>query len=149
MTSSALLPWLALAPFAGTLLLAPLDNRQRQTAAWLAGPITLAGAALVAATAPAVFSGDILRWSVEWLPALGLRFGFRMDGLAWMFALLITGIGALVVLYAACYLGGDDAPARFFLCLKFSVPIIRFIRLIILYNSSLHEVTAALHSLQR
>ncbi len=37
-----------------------------------------------------------------------------MDGLAWLFALLITAIGALVVLYAAYYLSPDDPSPRFF-----------------------------------
>ncbi|HSQ71353.1 MAG TPA: proton-conducting transporter membrane subunit, partial [Rubrivivax sp.] len=36
------------------------------------------------------------------------------DGLAWLFALLITGIGALVVLYAAWYLDPADPAPRFF-----------------------------------
>ena len=86
-------------------------------AAWLCGSVALAVLALVAATAGAVFSGEVLRWSVDWLPALGLSFGFRMDGLAWMFTLLISGIGALVVLYAGYYLSDEDPPARFFLFL--------------------------------
>jgi len=43
-----------------------------------------------------------------------LTFGFRMDGLAWVFALLICAIGALVVLYAAYYLHAKDPAARFF-----------------------------------
>ena len=117
MTGGALLPWLALAPFAGAVLLAGVDNRRRRTVAWLAGIVTLLALALVVTTAPAVFGGEVLRWSIDWLPALGLKFGFRMDGLAWLFALLITGIGALVVLYAGYYLAADDPPARFFLFL--------------------------------
>ena len=48
---------------------------------------------------------------------IGLTFGFRLDGLAWMFALLITGIGALVILYAAYYLDPKDPAARFFVFL--------------------------------
>jgi multicomponent K+:H+ antiporter subunit A len=56
----------------------------------------------------------VLRASVQWLPALGLDLGLRLDGLAWLFALLITGIGALVVLYAAWYLDPDDDPSRRF-----------------------------------
>jgi multicomponent K+:H+ antiporter subunit A len=44
----------------------------------------------------------------------GVNFGFRMDGLAWAFALVICGIGALVVLYARYYLSAADPPARFF-----------------------------------
>ncbi len=99
------------------MLLAGVDNRRRRLAAWLAGGVTLLAFAGVAATAPAVFGGDVLRWSVDWLPALGMKLGFRLDGLAWLFALLITAIGGLVVLYAGYYLADDDPPARFFLFL--------------------------------
>jgi multicomponent K+:H+ antiporter subunit A len=74
----------------------------------------VAGLALVLLSTPSILAGEVLRWSVDWVPTLGLDFGFRMDGLAWLFALLILGIGALVVLYAAYYLHEDDPPARFF-----------------------------------
>jgi multicomponent K+:H+ antiporter subunit A len=104
----ALLPWL------GAVLVACLPGNARRAAAWLAGLTALAATALVLATGPAVFGGEVLRWSVPWLPALGLQFGFRLDGLAWLFALLITGIGALVVLYAAWYLDTKDPAPRFF-----------------------------------
>ena len=86
----------------------------RNAAAWLAGVVTLVATGLVLACAPAVFAGEVLRISVPWLPALGLDLGFRMDGLAWLFALLITAIGALVVLYAAWYLDPQDPAGRFF-----------------------------------
>jgi multicomponent K+:H+ antiporter subunit A len=117
MTQAAWLPSLALLPYLGAGLMAFVDNRQRRTAAWLAGLVALGGCAFVGLTAPAVFAGEVLRWQIDWLPSLGLTFGFRMDGLAWMFALLICGIGALVVLYGAYYLSDDDPPARFFLYL--------------------------------
>ncbi len=108
---------LLLGPFAAAAALGGLDNRHQKTAAWVAGAAALLGCAMLMSTANEVFGGQVLRWSVQWLPALGLQFGFRMDGLAWLFALLICGIGALVVLYAAYYLGEDDPPARFFMFL--------------------------------
>jgi len=111
---AALLPWLALAPFAAALLLAGVRNEQPRLAAWLAGLTALGALALLLTLAPAVFAGEVLRWSVDWLPALGLRLGFRLDGLAWMFALLVLGIGALVVLYGAYYLDAKEPRARFF-----------------------------------
>ena len=117
MSGSGLLPWLAVGPFAAAAWLAAVGNHRPRLAAWVAGAFALAGCAGLAALAPAVFSGEVLRWSVEWLPALGLRLGFRIDGLAWMFALLVLGIGALVVLYAAYYLDAKDPPARFFMFL--------------------------------
>ena len=52
--------------------------------------------------------------NVEWLPDLGLDFTLRMDGFAWMFAALITGIGFLVVLYARYYMSPADPVPRFF-----------------------------------
>ena len=37
-----------------------------------------------------------------------------MDGFAWLFAVLVSGIGALVVLYARYYMSADDPVPRFF-----------------------------------
>jgi len=109
-----LLLLLALLPFLGAGVLAWVPNAQRRLAAWVAGAAALGSAALVLLAAPAVFGGEVLRWSVPWVPLLDLAFGLRLDGLSWLFALMITGIGALVVLYAAYYLAADDPPARFF-----------------------------------
>jgi multicomponent K+:H+ antiporter subunit A len=114
MGSAASLPWLASLPFLAALTLALTPNARARLAAWTAGLTALCGLALLLALAPSVFAGNVLHWSVEWLPALGLKLGFRLDGLAWMFALLILGIGALVVLYAAYYLGGHEPRARFY-----------------------------------
>ncbi|HET9701251.1 MAG TPA: proton-conducting transporter membrane subunit, partial [Burkholderiales bacterium] len=101
-------------PFAGALLLAALPNRARVLCAGTAGLVALAALALLFAFQPGVFAGGIPRFSWPWLDWLGVGFGLRLDGLAWMFALLILGIGALVILYGAWYLSPDDPPARFF-----------------------------------
>lgn len=114
MNSSNVLPWLAALPFLAAVLLACVRNEQPRLAAWLAGLAAVCGCVALGMLAPAVFGGEVLRWSIDWLPALGLRFGLRMDGLALMFAMLVLGIGALVVLYAAYYLDPKDPPARFF-----------------------------------
>jgi multicomponent K+:H+ antiporter subunit A len=114
MTPQSMLLILAALPFVGAALIAAVPNAQRKLAAWLAGAVALSCCAMVAGTAPAVFGGQVLRVSFEWVPALGLSFGFRADGLAWMFALLVSAIGALVVLYAAYYLDKADPAARFF-----------------------------------
>ncbi len=44
---------------------------------------------------------------LDWVPALGVSFAFRLDGLALAFALLICGIGALILLYASAYFRND------------------------------------------
>jgi multicomponent Na+:H+ antiporter subunit A len=48
-------------------------------------------------------------WSV---PSLGIAGGLRLDGLSLLFVLLITGIGALVLLYAGRYLQTDPRLTR-------------------------------------
>jgi len=45
--------------------------------------------------------------SFAWIPSLGIDFTVKVDGLALLFALLITGIGSLVVLYSVYYLQKD------------------------------------------
>ena len=76
---------------------------------------TLVALVLLFLSAPAVLHEGVL-WqvSVPWLPSAGLAVAFRLDGLAWLFALLILGIGALVVLYAHYYLDKQDPGGRFF-----------------------------------
>ena len=63
-----------------------------------------------------------LRWApagittstVSWLPTLGVDLTLRIDGFAWMFGMLVTVFGALVVLYARYYLSAEDPAARFY-----------------------------------
>jgi multicomponent K+:H+ antiporter subunit A len=38
----------------------------------------------------------------------------RLDGFAWMFAMLVSGMGLLVIVYARYYLSADDPAARFY-----------------------------------
>jgi multicomponent K+:H+ antiporter subunit A len=114
---SALLPILALLPFAAAALLALWPAASRRGAAVVAGGAAAAVSALALLAGGEVLAGKVPAWSVAWMPALGLQFGLRMDGLAWLFTLLIGGIGALVVLYAAWYLDPKDPPRRFFMFL--------------------------------
>ena len=109
-----LLPLLALLPYAGAAVLLAISNRRRGLAIGISSAVAVTATAIVLAVSPLVFAGEVPNWRIEWLPQLGLSFGLRMDGLAWLFALLITAIGALIVLYAAYYLDAGDPPARFF-----------------------------------
>jgi multicomponent K+:H+ antiporter subunit A len=109
-----LLILLLVLPFAGSLCAALLPANARNAEAWLAGAVALGGLALAASVYPEMSNGQILRFDLEWLPAYGLNFTLRMDGFAWMFAMLATGIGFLVVLYARYYMSPQDPVPRFF-----------------------------------
>ena len=53
---------------------------------------------------PVTSSGQVVQQSMAWVPSLGINFDLYLDGLSLLFALLITGIGTLVVLYSIYYL---------------------------------------------
>ncbi len=55
-----------------------------------------------------------LETQISWVPTLGVMLGFRLDGLSLLFALLILGIGALVLIYAGGYLHGNEKRHRFY-----------------------------------
>lgn len=101
-------------PFAGSLCAALLPSNARNAEAWLAGLIALACAVLVASLYPQVAGGGVVRYDIPWAPALGLQFTLRMDGYAWLFSLIVSGMGALVVLYARYYMSPEDPVPRFF-----------------------------------
>lgn len=49
-------------------------------------------------------NGNVDTSTLSWIPSLGISFVAYIDGLSLLFSLLITGIGALVVLYSIFYL---------------------------------------------
>jgi multicomponent Na+:H+ antiporter subunit A len=51
--------------------------------------------------------------TTPWAPSLGLSLSFHFDGLSTLFAVLITGIGTLIVPYASTYLGAHPFAGRF------------------------------------
>jgi multicomponent Na+:H+ antiporter subunit A len=53
----------------------------------------------------------------EWVPDLWLNLEFILDGLSMVFALLVTGIGALVFMYAHAYMKSYEGTDKFFLYL--------------------------------
>ena len=61
-----------------------------------------------------VAAGQVLQVAIPWIPSLGVTLSFRVDGLGLLFALLISGIGALVLLYASSYLHDHPHLGRFY-----------------------------------
>ncbi|MBZ6078450.1 monovalent cation/H+ antiporter subunit A [Microvirga puerhi] len=101
-------------PFVGSVVAAFLRQDARNGAAFLAGAVALCSATLTVAQYPGVHHGGVLRMSVAWLPTLGIDFSLRMDGFTWLFTMLVTSIGFLVVLYARYYMSPADPVPRFF-----------------------------------
>ncbi|KRP98485.1 Na(+)/H(+) antiporter subunit A [Pseudomonas fluorescens] len=105
---------LLLLPFIGSCLAALLPHNARNTESLLAGLLALVGTIQVALLYPQIAHGGVIREEFMWLPSLGLNFVLRMDGFAWLFSMLVLGIGTLVSLYARYYMSPDDPVPRFF-----------------------------------
>jgi multicomponent Na+:H+ antiporter subunit A len=61
-----------------------------------------------------VTGGGEARETISWIPTLHLEIALRLDALALTFALLVTGVGALVLVYCSRYFEpGDDGMGRF------------------------------------
>lgn len=61
-----------------------------------------------------IADGNIVKQTVEWIPALGINFTFLLDGLSLTFVLIITLIGVVVFMYAGAYMKDYEHTDRFY-----------------------------------
>ena len=101
-------------PFLGSLLTLLLPTRARNAQAGVAGAVSTIAAVWLLGLFPEIRDGGVIRETIPWVPSLGLDLAIRIDGFAWMFAVTVTVIGALVSLYARYYMSPDDPAARFY-----------------------------------
>jgi multicomponent Na+:H+ antiporter subunit A len=79
---------------------------------------TLLPAAALAAVLWLLLSFDLpLAGSLSWVPALGVEYAWRIDGLTALMLLMITGIGVAVFVYAGGYLAGEPQQGRLYVLL--------------------------------
>jgi len=101
-------------PFVASVLAALMPHDARNRESTLAGLVALGLTIQMAWLFPAVSAGQVIDARFDWVPALGLGLHLRLDGFAWLFSVLVLGIGALVVLYARYYMSASDPVPRFF-----------------------------------
>ncbi len=105
---------LLVVPMIAALVAGLLPTAARNRAAALAGLTAVAGLIGVALRFPGAGGGRLVIDRFAWVPALGLDLVLRLDGLSWVFCVLVLGIGALVILYARYYLSPADPVPRFY-----------------------------------
>jgi multicomponent Na+:H+ antiporter subunit A len=101
--------------FSGALSAPWLHRRIGAAAGWALALLPLGLFAWFVAQIPTVVAEGSIRHVHAWVPGLGVQLSFLLDGLSLLFALLITGLGALIVAYAGAYLKGHEYQGRFFL----------------------------------
>jgi multicomponent Na+:H+ antiporter subunit A len=61
-----------------------------------------------------IADGKVIYENHEWIPSFGVNLSFTLDGLALLFALMITGVGTLVFVYTSAYLKDHKYLDRFY-----------------------------------
>lgn len=101
-------------PFLGALAAPALTRLLGHNAAWPLALVPLAVFLHFLGFNAEISRGGIVTGGYAWVPSYDVRFSWLIDGLSLAFLLLISGIGALVVLYAGGYLKGHAHQGRFF-----------------------------------
>ncbi|HEX5671845.1 MAG TPA: NADH-quinone oxidoreductase subunit L, partial [Acidimicrobiia bacterium] len=111
--------WLVIAfPLAGAVALHFVGRRIGEPRAGYLATLAMAGSFIVSLVAALPFfaggaeSHRLTLW--EWMPSIGANFELHWDPLAALMSLIVTGVGALIHLYAVGYMHGDPRFSRFF-----------------------------------
>ena len=106
--------WIPLLALIGVFVSLSANKVSRTACAFATAALPAVALAILISYAPSVLDGEHFVERFEWIPAAGLELAFRLDGFALLFALLILGIGLLVILYARYYLSEQDNMPRFY-----------------------------------
>ena len=110
-----MLPIIILLPLIlGTTLMSPLQRISRGMTALGAIGISLSCFILLLTQTEHVLQGNAVLQSWDWIPQLGINLSFRLDALGLLFALLISGIGTLIFIYAYYYLSPKNSLAKLY-----------------------------------
>lgn len=105
---------LILIPFMLAALIPVIGVRLRAVPLnWLLSAAMLALFGWLLTLFPTIYAGSPIIVEQQWVESFGLTFSLYIDGLALLFALIITGVGAAVFLYAGYYMEDDPRAARF------------------------------------
>ncbi|HIV82587.1 MAG TPA: Na+/H+ antiporter subunit A [Candidatus Salinicoccus merdavium] len=84
---------------------------------WFVLPVPVFIAIYLFTLIPTVSSNQVIFESMQFMPRIGMNFDVYIDGLSLLFAILISGIGALVVLYSIGYLSHNEKLGNFYVYL--------------------------------
>ena len=91
------------------LILPALVKRMGANVFFVAALLPASAFVYVLLQTPAVMQGEIPYEVFHWIPALNIEISMRMATLNWVMALIVTGVGALVMIYCGWYFYGKKA----------------------------------------
>jgi len=74
----------------------------------IAAAVPAAAFVYTVALAPRVIAGEVITETYRWIPALDFSIAVRLDTLSWALSLVVTGVGALVLVYCTRYFRSEE-----------------------------------------
>lgn len=109
-----LLPNLLLAGFVASILAPLIQRMTKQYAGLILALWPAAFATAILLEAPQVLAGEPFQHTITWAEGLNLSISFYIDGLSVLFALMVSVIGTVVLIYASGYMKGYPYQGRFY-----------------------------------
>ena len=106
--------WIPLLSLIGSVISSCTGKLSRNQTTGLTLLAPLSALAIAIYHAPAVLSGETIRYSLAWIPALDMEISLRLDGLSLLFIFMILGIGSLVIFYTRYYLSSNDSMPKLY-----------------------------------
>ncbi|KAB1112790.1 putative monovalent cation/H+ antiporter subunit A [Neorhizobium galegae] len=100
-------------PFVASVLAPFLTRLLGDRAAWVLALAPALAFVHFCTFLPEIAAGEVVTGGYAWAPSFNLSFSWFLDGLSLTFALLITGIGTLIVIYSGGYMKGHPDIGRF------------------------------------
>ncbi len=109
-----MLLWSILLILAGSVFAGPIFRSAGSRTGWLLAAVPAALFLLFLLETGSVMVGDYPVVGIDWIRSLNVGLDMRLDGLSLLFALMITGVGAFILVYAEGYMGKHPMKGRFF-----------------------------------
>src|SRR5690606_13784031 len=103
----------AIAPFLAAALAPMVQRFTGGLAGWVLAIVPASIFVFLLALLDEVAGGGTIRAGIDWVPAYGLSLSFLVDGLSLTFAMMIAGVGTLIIVYSGAYLAGHPHQGRF------------------------------------
>ncbi|CAN7220614.1 putative monovalent cation/H+ antiporter subunit A [Neorhizobium sp. LjRoot104] len=100
-------------PFVASALAPFLTRLLGDRAAWVLALAPALAFLHFCAFLPEIAGGEVVTGGYAWAPSFNLSFSWFLDGLSLTFALLVTGMGMLIVAYSGSYMKGHERLGRF------------------------------------
>ncbi|MEM9105312.1 MAG: putative monovalent cation/H+ antiporter subunit A [Pseudomonadota bacterium] len=102
-----------LLPFVAAIFAPAFTRLFKQNAPWFIAIVPAAIFWHFCTFLPDIGNGQVVTGGYQWIPSYNVNFSWLIDGLSLTFALLISGIGTLIVLYSGGYLKNHPQLGRF------------------------------------